>query len=1341
MKRQTFNTYFRRLTSHGCLSLWACALLATPALAIPSPELVIGSVSSLSQVLAVGVALVSGLGAAIAAKFGLSIRKGDRHRRYPVKLIVGLVLLVVVMLGANIWQYRKTEQTTRARLEATLLRPAQFEGSTIKDKTLKETSFSAQLTHPQGISTQDAAALLAEGRTHFFDVRETGEREMGTLPGSDHMRFPDFLQSVPVKPGEQVVLFCHNGNRSSETCAELAKMGIDCRFIAGGLEKWIVEGRTFSDDKVRSLSDLRALPEYPNKDTLLDTAEFTDLYNTEDLQIVDTRYPGDFASGHLPGAINIPLRAMTTSDLQARLNSLQRKPTVAACYDRRSCFMAQALGLELTRKGIDYQGRYTLPWEFFIPPKPKAHVQEWLADQNSTLWDKAIAGIAAALVWSHNTLHLLVGLFALSLLTRLLVLPIALKSERDQLVTAATKDELSALKTRLASDPVRKARAIQDHYAKHGLTPMRNMLALAFLPVMMLGVTAAGQAAATVGTGLGWSANIGLPDPYYIMPATFTGLAAAYLLWAVAKTPRARLLWMGLGVPALFAMVLGLSFAANAYLCFSLALLLVQRAYVVEAHKPVLAWLRARIDGLGAAKLPRDIHALRESDALTEAGNKAYRLSIMKNAGLPVPNGVVVKGPALDHLAALPLEKQQALAAKIWTAVGERPCAVRSSASNEDGAEQSFAGVFDSVLDVTGDTMLAALTHVHNSFTSDRSKSYGDASDSGQANVLVQEMVDAEFAGVLFTQDPTAPGMVMLEWVKGNGEALVSGRVTPEVARFGRYTGQEIADPIGEIPDFAPLLELGRKIEGLFGVPQDVEWAYQDGEFRILQSRDITTLALGTPAQQQRNIEWQAILSRFADAPQDEVLLEQDEMSEVLPRATPLSFDLMNRVWAPGGSLDHACRALGVPYKLREDPGSHLVNLFGKTYVDTRIKSDMALSLSRTQAKQLRKKAAAFLTEVRAETLPAFKREVLYWEALDFGCLPQDELLKSIARMRDLFVQDIYVEAEKVNILASFTMGEAQSATAGDPALRSHLMQAETPHAPPNLLAACEGDMGQAIAVMGHRSMFDYELSSPRYREAPSLLQSLVASPVPSIHADLSLPRDVPTELRNTLDQAIAYQDLKEQAKHEALRVLAELRRALLALGQRNGLETLVFYLTWEELLGSGVAPADLKATASERKTLEALRRTSAPSEVSLTLQDMELLSLGRSVATGDDSLGGTCVAGGGTVTGRVFRVSDDFADDGSDVDRLFQGFGQGDILVCQMVHPAWLPQVLQAGAVLSEVGGWLSHMSIVAREKNKMMLVSCKGLRGLYPNQLVTVTEEGEIRPEVEDKTVVQIA
>ena len=222
--------------------------------------------------------------------------------------------------------------------------------------------------------------------------------------------------------------------------------------------------------------------------------------------------------------------------------------------------------------------------------------------------------------------------------------------------------------------------------------------------------------------------------------------------------------------------------------------------------------------------------------------------------------------------------------------------------------------------------MRAALDEVIASFSSARAAAYQSETE-GHGNVLVQQMVDAEYAGVLFTQDPMAPGMTLIEWVKGNGETLVSGRVTPESIRFGRFTDQPADEVTASPMAFEDLLALGKKIETLFGAPQDIEWAYADGQFQILQSRDITTLQIGSPAEQARTAEWGRVLDRFKTSDADEIILEQDEMSEVLPRPTPMSFSLMTQLWAPGGSLDQACRQLGLPYQLPEGADAHLVRL------------------------------------------------------------------------------------------------------------------------------------------------------------------------------------------------------------------------------------------------------------------------------------------------------------------------------------------------------------------------------------------------------------------------------
>ena len=892
-------------------------------------------------------------------------------------------------------------------------------------------------------------------------------------------------------------------------------------------------------------------------------------------------------------------------------------------------------------------------------------------------------------------------------------------------------DLCNKAKVKLKQDPVRMGRAIQAFYRDKGLTPGRNLLALLFLPITMLGVSSAQKVGVGAGASFLWVADLGLPDSTYVLPLAFSALATVYLVWAVAKTPRQAKIWAALGGPGMFLLVFSLTAAATLYLCFALSLLLVQRAYVTGALTRGIAQMTRVVRDRKASSTPNGVIPLGQSDQLEEAGNKAYRLSVMSNAGIPVPPGVVLTPKALADIAKMSGNARDKFCGALWDLVGQQPCAVRSSAANEDGAEQSFAGVFESVLDVERDGIDAALQHVEHSFASQRAKSYEQEGGVG-GNILVQQMVNAEYAGVLFTRDPQAPGMSMVEMVQGCGEDLVSGRVTPETFRFGRFSEQRHGDETPPI-DLQDLLALGKQIEALFGTPQDIEWTFADGRFQIVQSRDITTLTSLSEAQSLRVTEWSRLLGRFADADPDETVLEQDEMSEVLPRPTPLSFSLMGSLWAPGGSVDLACRDLGVPYDLPEGPNGHLVTVFGRTFVDVRLKETMKLQLTASQARRLRKRAAEMPDSFRSQTLADLHKRLAYWQALDYRKLPVDHLRNTIDELQDYLVHQVYVEAEKVNILAGFAMSEATAAAAGDQQLKSCLMHAELPHAPSAILADCaklpeEQRKHQALQQMGHRALPDYELSAPRYAEAPSLLWPLLDNPVLPLNVQSDPPAALPGELADVIGLAIDLQDLKEQAKHEALRLFAELRRACLALGEATGLEDLVFHLEMEELLTCTFPiSAELITRAETRREQGNLMRKASSVAASLSLRDCELASLGEQAPQANGALTGTCVSGADAVSGRIYWIEDDEGDP----ETLFADFQDGDILVCRMVSPAWLPWVQRSGAVLSEVGGWLSHMAIVAREKKIMMLVACKGLPMLQDGQIVTVNATGEIAPE----------
>ncbi|MEU4098753.1 rifamycin-inactivating phosphotransferase [Streptomyces sp. NPDC026673] len=220
------------------------------------------------------------------------------------------------------------------------------------------------------------------------------------------------------------------------------------------------------------------------------------------------------------------------------------------------------------------------------------------------------------------------------------------------------------------------------------------------------------------------------------------------------------------------------------------------------------------------------------------------------------------------------------LAAEITGALarlGEQAaCAVRSSATAEDLPTASFAGQQDTYLNVVGPT--AVLRHVTRCWASlftERAVTYrrrnGIDHRTVHMGVVVQRMVFPQAAGILFTADPVTGNRTVatVDAGFGLGEALVSGLVNPDVftVRDGEVVARTIAAkrravhalPGGGTREVAidsrrreqpaltdaqavRLVRLGRRIEAHFGRPQDIEWCLADDDFRIVQSRPITTL-------------------------------------------------------------------------------------------------------------------------------------------------------------------------------------------------------------------------------------------------------------------------------------------------------------------------------------------------------------------------------------------------------------------------------------------------------------------------------------------------------------------
>jgi pyruvate,water dikinase len=306
-------------------------------------------------------------------------------------------------------------------------------------------------------------------------------------------------------------------------------------------------------------------------------------------------------------------------------------------------------------------------------------------------------------------------------------------------------------------------------------------------------------------------------------------------------------------------------------------------------------------------------------DDRPKVGGKGGSLGELNRAGINVPPGFVVRTEAfegfinvleqhsavrarVEELAADALEEMASVSRELRACIEDAPLpedlqeeirdayrimgevgpppsvAVRSSATTEDAADASFAGLQDTYLWVTdADSLLHKIRSCWASLYSSESLSYrrrrGIAESAVAMAVVVQTMVDARTAGVMFTRSPISGdrSVIAIEGAWGLGSALVSGEVTPDRWVVAKITGEisvrDISDkairharsPMGgveELPveealrrepclsdeELQSLRAIGRQIERHYGRPQDIEWAIDrhTREILLLQSRPET---------------------------------------------------------------------------------------------------------------------------------------------------------------------------------------------------------------------------------------------------------------------------------------------------------------------------------------------------------------------------------------------------------------------------------------------------------------------------------------------------------------------
>jgi len=261
------------------------------------------------------------------------------------------------------------------------------------------------------------------------------------------------------------------------------------------------------------------------------------------------------------------------------------------------------------------------------------------------------------------------------------------------------------------------------------------------------------------------------------------------------------------------------------------------------------------------------------TDAHDEAdfGAKAVGLGDAARAGLPVPPGIALSGAIVDDVAAGEDDAIQAVLTAARPLQG--PLAVRSSAADEDGADASFAGQHLTLLNVPSvDDLTAAIREIWWSANSDSAITYRKRVGlftRPSIGVVVQQLLDPEVAGVMFTQNPiNGADERLIEASWGLGEVVVAGRVIPDNFRIDRSgtvldrnpgvkkvairavadggtVEEAVAPELVEAlclddDQLARLDAMARRCEEVYGPSRDIEWAIAGSQLYLLQCRAVT---------------------------------------------------------------------------------------------------------------------------------------------------------------------------------------------------------------------------------------------------------------------------------------------------------------------------------------------------------------------------------------------------------------------------------------------------------------------------------------------------------------------
>ncbi|MDX1469340.1 MAG: PEP/pyruvate-binding domain-containing protein [Acidimicrobiia bacterium] len=686
---------------------------------------------------------------------------------------------------------------------------------------------------------------------------------------------------------------------------------------------------------------------------------------------------------------------------------------------------------------------------------------------------------------------------------------------------------------------------------------------------------------------------------------------------------------------------------------------------------------------------------------LSLVGGKARNLGRLESAGFRVPPALVVTTEAgIDEVDL----------SRRLDDIGPGPYAVRSSGVSEDGARQSLAGRYESILDVPRHAVPDAVKKV---------RAFALGRDKDHIGVVIQQMVEAKCAGVAFTADPVTGdrSKTVITATPGLAEKLVAGEVPGEEWEVSgsRLEARRRPKRILSRRLVRRIARTASLIGEEFGGPQDIEWAWDGRELWVVQTRPIT----GLPEE----VGW--------DPPAPGIYHRSLRLGEWIPGPVTPLFEswLVTRI--ERGVHDYLYRHIG---QVAPEPlhvvvnGWYYYSLNWLPIPGVAFRKNLA-NISRRLPGNWRKVAAMFPPTIRFAAVQEFEDE-FYDDILPSY---RQAVADAEGRIEQMSPPELVATIDQLSDLAGLYFGSIAVVAGSAYKFEAQLAQFWNRHLKKDLEAS-------HMVVLRGFDLPDTMGSVPQLETLDWWRPPL--DPVPSSHntEKLRLQR---LETESRANQLLAASPRKRARfsrlltsaqrmvpiREEQLGLLAigwpVMRRAVQRLGEtlaaRGSIDEAedAFFLTRTEVEDNLEEPRSMQRLVQTRRDeLARANRLTAPIWVGKVPPIVRFLFgfSGKTVGAtrSEDAIVHGVPASPGRATGKVRVVTDS---------SQFHAFQDGEVLVAPLTAPAWTVLFARAAAVVTDVGSALAHASIIAREYGIPAVVGCSDATSrLRDGQMVTV-------------------